>query len=612
MNQLSRACFKSRFGAPIVAASLLAALRKHTDTRRTASRLAATISLSQHVLVYLLLATRLPAATIVCDGVLGNSGAAGPTLVQFADKVKGRGHAGLGVVCDRFGSLWDRGGLGQLNRYALDGRLLATYPISPGVGRWDRLTSVGDTLVLLIDGKLFTLNVTAPSGAKPTALPVAAKAISYGACRGRLAGIDADRQLFLFDPVTGQTEPVLTVPFEDWSDLEMTSTGEIYFYGNQKLQKVVASKLVNDATWPRKTWGERENRPIIQWIDGVWFGLTGGGTIKRYGPDWQPDPGVVLGGASGWVIAALPMNREIGAGGMARVRDNLYAISGGAGVLHLLEWKPQDRKMEIIRRIGAFPNAAGLALDKAGHISTGEGRWEWNDSPATPYRSTDNCQFGGQVAMLDSGIVATPGFRYGNMPHWFAGSLATSFALAEFPFKQHWGGAVTRQQQVMLVEANGAARQFTVGNDGKSPKDFGAITLRTEPPVEKWTTLALKDAATLLAGADGQVIELRSAADNDWEEARRWRSWGESPAQSFGSTIFITAAAGRLWVADQDRHRVLCFELATGKLLATFGGSGAGSDLAHLSQPTTIAVAGERALVYDSGNQRLVKLRFQP
>ena len=34
------------------------------------------------------------AGTIVCDGVLGNSGEAGATLVRFADKVKGRGHAG--------------------------------------------------------------------------------------------------------------------------------------------------------------------------------------------------------------------------------------------------------------------------------------------------------------------------------------------------------------------------------------------------------------------------------------------------------------------------------------------------------------------------------------
>jgi len=68
---------------------------------------------------------------IVSRGIVGNSGQEGKTLVRFAEKI-GRG---MGVVRDRFGSLWDRGGQGRLNRYSPDGRLLALYIIPSGEGR---------------------------------------------------------------------------------------------------------------------------------------------------------------------------------------------------------------------------------------------------------------------------------------------------------------------------------------------------------------------------------------------------------------------------------------------------------------------------------------------
>ncbi len=64
-----------------------------------------------------------------------------------------------------------------------------------------------------------------------------------------------------------------------------------------------------------------------------------------------------------------------------------------------------------------------------------------------------------------------------------------------------------------------------------------------------------------------------------------------------------------LWVADTTRHRVLCFSLASGAVLAQFGEMDkAGSDLAHVDSPEVLAGRGRRAVVFDRGNQRLVKL----
>ena len=58
-------------------------------------------------------------------GALGNSDDSQPV---FAGKLA----AGIGPVLDDQGTLWERGGSTRLNRYALDGRLLASFEIPEG------------------------------------------------------------------------------------------------------------------------------------------------------------------------------------------------------------------------------------------------------------------------------------------------------------------------------------------------------------------------------------------------------------------------------------------------------------------------------------------------
>ena len=120
----------------------------------------------------------------------------------------------------------------------------------------------------------------------------------------------------------------------------------------------------------------------------------------------------------------------------------------------------------------------------------------------------------------------------------------------------------------------------------------------------------MKDGQTLLGAADGQVLEMARDGRN-WRETRRWNSWTEGPADKFGDAIYLTADAGRLWVSDCRRHRVLVFALDSGRLEAAFGAvDQPGADLSRLSSPQQIAARGDRAVVFDSGNQRLVKLQL--
>jgi hypothetical protein len=123
--------------------------------------------------------------------------------------------------------------------------------------------------------------------------------------------------------------------------------------------------------------------------------------------------------------------------------------------------------------------------------------------------------------------------------------------------------------------------------------------------VKEWTSLAMRDANTLLGAGDGQVIEMARDGVN-WKETRRWNT---VPDGTFGSRIYITAEAGRLWISDTEKHRVLCLNAADESLLASYGKKReAGNDLAHLDDPQVIEARDNRAVVFDSGNQRLVKL----
>ena len=549
---------------------------------------------------------------LICDGVIGNSGEQGRTLVRFA----GAEARGMGVVYDRFGSLWDRGGKGVLNRYAPDGRALASYRISPQIGRTDKLTLVGDTLVLLIGRTLFTLDVAAKGQAELKELSVRAERISFGSVSGRIACIDTERRLFLLDPVRGERQDVVSLAsLKRVGALELGPDGTIYVQDESTLRKVVGDRLVE--RWGPSAPGER-----AQLLGGVWFGHGWHGTIKRFGGDLQPDPGVVLGGASGHFIGHLPQNSELVNGrGMARLGVNLYAVSGIGGVMHLLAWQDELRKMRIVRRIGAMPAVSGLGLDRQGRIWALAGSWEWSDRPDSPMRFGVNAPESpgiGQAVMLDGDAMVAPGMLWGT-PTFYAGTFErevdprrTDKGTCSLR-KGFVGSAVYKRGGrlvVLVTDAKGGAQAFHIGADGRFLGNAGEVELNTAAPVARWTTLAMKGADVLLAAGDGYVIEFARDGEN-WKEARRWNAWGTGPEAAFGAAITLAADAGRLWVSDSERHRAVCLDMSTRKLLATFGTADRkGDDLSSLSTPRTLAARGRRAVVFDSDNQRLVKLRL--
>lgn len=232
------------------------------------------------------------AAQLLCSGVLGNSGEQGSTLVHFGSVPT----HGMGVVDDDNGSLWDRGGEGVLNRYARDGRLLASYKIPFGHGDADRMTRVGNEILLLLAGKLYALPLDSPSGASAAPLGISADMMSFGSTNGSIAiAATQDRRgwnLSLFNPASGKSAPLLDGTLGGVRQIEITPDGGLIVQVAGKLH------LFQNGRETTTGWPTTAPQGMLQFIDGYWYASMVHGTVRRFNAAMEADPGVVAGGAA--------------------------------------------------------------------------------------------------------------------------------------------------------------------------------------------------------------------------------------------------------------------------------------------------------------------------
>lgn len=551
------------------------------------------------------------AGSLSVEGVLANSGEQGKTLARFGD---GKGERGIGVVYDDNGSLWAGGRSGEVIRYTVDGRQLAAYK-TPDFGaphEIDRVMRCGDALLLKLNKKLYVLPFDAAPGSAAKPLNVEASKLSFGTHDGWAAAALESRVFWV--NAKGETRDIGNAP-GPVRDLDVGPDGEVYLRTDDMMRTRTVIKLSQPEP-PYSAPGFR-----IQWLNGSWFGHDWHGTIRRFNRSLEPDPGVVLGGNSGSFLGYVPGNYELSnCTGMAWLGGNQYAAAGISGVLHLIVWDPQAKRFEISRRIGPLKNCLAVALDGKGRIWFLGGVLQWHDSPDAPLQhgvpgagaESGAGPFAAAVLPGDAFVAAGANERgggtfYSGMMDGPADRPGSDLIQKDFVAGAliHWN----KRTAFAMVNAEGkGVAMYVSSTNGRLQNQAGEIVLQGTTPIQKLTSLTSDGINRLWAAADGQIIEFVQDADQ-WKERKRWKQWNTPAAGTLGEEAHLSFSQDRLWVADTTNHRVLVFDAESRALLAQVGTAGKpGNDLSSFNAPRALSANGDRAVVFDSENQRLVKL----
>jgi hypothetical protein len=316
---------------------------------------------------------------------------------------------------------------------------------------------------------------------------------------------------------------------------------------------------------------------------------------------------VVLGGASGHFIGHVPCNYDVElARGIRQVSPGLFAIGGMYGVVQLAEWRPEQKGLVLVRRIGALAEPGGLAVDAQGRVLAGKNIWCWEDDGLAPADVSNVFRMVAPCAWLDADTAVGLAEVYGKvsvaMGRFEEEALfCNRLDKLELP-KGLVGIAVYREHpgkkgawRLLALGAGGEARVHEIAEDKRNPwrKDVGAAKLQTAAPVQAFTAVTMQDPETLLAAADGKILAFGRDGAN-WKETARW-------GDGFGQKLRLAVSGGRLAVADAEKGRVALYSLADHRKLAE----------AAVGSPAEVALSGDFLAVYDAAGQRLMKYRVE-
>lgn len=584
--------------------------------------------------------------TLNAVGVVGNTGEEGASLIQQTDDhYRGHGNVlGCGVVLDKQGTLWTRMIDDKITRLTLDGRQLAQFPSPPSTYKHDVLVAMDDRIILLANEELLSLPLNAKPGTPFKKVGLKLRCIGRTPYKGRLAAITPESQVVWVNPADGTTEKVIEIP-NAWM-IEANAKGEL-FVGNlpegareASMHKIVNGHEVTSGGWPRSfgtKYVSNSSSHVYTSLqsDGEGGFFLGGGFCSHLDGNLDPDPGTVLG---------MQGETVIGRGGdwhhklnsvrsVVRYGKGLYVIGGGWGNPFFVSWPNPQAPMKLVSWAVALPDCRTLALDTNGDIYTGRERYEWTSPPDSFPATNDGASTRKNLLRLMPGMMvsqdtwahgnswALPFYRLTDPPgpgakDWLGGGKLNN---------DQWWTRANKDKKAMpavsysdgkdgfiflsLVDPKGGLA-MRIYKNGRFREDFGPVTFTLKESGKELTSLSMKNDNTMLAAVDGQVVELVKDG-KDWKETKRWNKWGTKNDQQFGKSIYLAFDAGHLIVSDSDRHRVLVFGAKGGIPLAQLGKTDTPAKaLDSFTKPGLIAICGNRAVVHDSENQRIVKMEL--
>lgn len=574
-----------------------------------------------------------PGGGLAVVGVLGNSGEQGATLIRTTRRGVG------GVVVDDSGTLWLGAG-DAINRVTLEGRLIERFPIALEWGEWVSGKGFGS-----LDGTLYfscaddrrvehlfalPMRPGATAARLPLSLPPRRDGrlrVAPEPLRGKLVlGLDEqDRpgevSVFLYAPGSGTLTRSFTVPLPDLFGLAVdAAAGWIYVGGGRAATVVDLQGRPVSSDFPAPV----PQLPAIPTVFSGALSLADGaawragvyGFVARLDRLTRGAPGIV----DRWdsALGEVSQVAGVGRGLLAFTRDEPADAFLG-------RWVPGAVQLSLFRRIGSLPAIRAVGLSEDGWVTVAdevEGLypvqhwWRWeDDARAMPAVTDSSSAVAGGVFIPGSDSFVGVNQR-GRLlffrPRW-GDQTGTLTALppearpVAFAYQ-----AVPGQRTGRLLYVDGAARGiFAVGYDGPGLHTAGdhwqPVALAGVALEEPGDLVALTDGRLVIADR-GRILVLEPSGSGYRLEAER-RGWGRGPDDQLGGHVRLAIDGPWMLVSDTDRARVLWLDWQRWRKLGQLGVTDrAGDDLAHVDRPGSVALRAGRAVVADTGNQRVLRL----
>lgn len=618
------------------------------------------------VLVVLALPALAPAATIRAVGVLGNSGQAGARLIRVGEFPYDAARSG--VTIDGDSTLWVSGG-DRVNRVGLDGRLVESFPLEPKSATVDSRTfaMLHGTLYFLgrLPGSktaLFSLPMKTGAAARPAPVKLPQRrrrnlpwCLAPQPLDGRLllATEPKDAEgtvVYALDPGKPSLEPLFrldaTHPHGLAADTErrVVYVGANFglFVGGITHSQVYAITCVRPDGTPlsdafpvpclKTPATPTQFRGVLSLAGGALWDTAWYGFIARLGLDARGDPGRI----AEWHHELHYPTQILGVPGVEPPRpvDPLLIATPMPDAVYFATWQRGERRLRLVRRIGALPVIASLGLSPDGWVTVGTARsqlwWRWEArADAAPHKAQLHIALTPLVFHNGRAFAIAAQYNLGNrrkrplMPTIFSprpGGRNEARRVGDSPpMKEPVGLAVAPQpgeNAAPLFVSDPATRQIWAAelwlpNLRTTGKGWKPITIEGTELKAPTDLAALADGRLLLAEG-GRLLMLEPAGETykmAWELAR----WGDGPGERFGPRLRMAIDGPWLLVSDTVRHRVVWLDWRRRAVLGQLGHTdAAGADPSHLASPTLVALRGTRALVADAGNQRVLKLVVEP
>ncbi len=542
----------------------------------------------------------LCAETLRPAGILGNSGAP-DAPVTFGTA------SGAGLVFDNDeGIYYCRTGLSELSALGEDGKVLARYALPNIHTVQDAMARCGDRIVFLLGGQqLYFLKLNAPAGTAAARYPRHGirqpVVLSVSAFGGKLAVVEKDGNIVRFDPESGAAEAWGALPGVRIRSCDFTPEGDLLLMeGDGKSVRLLKSAAQSPEA-PRKIIGDRENgAESLRRAGNFYYCGSSGGTLRRFDLALNPAPGVILGGQSGHFIGAVKTDYEVDRmNGIVETRPGELVFSGFSGVIFRGDFDASTQKLVLRKRFGTIPTCAALEVDATGRVFAGNKLWNWNDAPDAPVAISYRDALLTPIAAGGDGTFAAPGAHPWNQPAVYVGKIGENefrFQVSkEIGFPANPIGAARFGNRLLVVDATGKTTAIEFDPAHKNQvwkKNLGPVEFTLKSPGKSWS--AFRNAGDrLFAAIDGAIVEFE-VDGNNWREKSRWND-------NFGTELTFSIDGNRILVGDRKGNRVALYTLDTHKKLAE----------AAAAAPGAVALNGKYAAVYESGNQRVLKLAVE-